>query len=342
MEPTKAAAPVLSAAQQKKSINGSTKVQKRKVLINTLDSPLDLEWPRIGAVKEEEVTKLLAEYLSPVRANHVYTSKSSIEAMSKEERTEWRKTEKAKAKEDVEESKSKMCDLMVGFRDVVKAAGNGQTCAVFCEKTPDPPMLTRMLAPLCQNNGIPLFAIKNFSTAVKNLLNIPRCLTMALKLTAKDETSPLNAFYKKNMEIYESCGLAVPEKSLGSIGTDSAATVAILPVKDQKSYTRKEILPVPTSCNNERFYLKKSDRGCRFVPGVNTNPLKVNKDADDTTSTAMEFIALSADPTPHLPASTKILRYHKIKQIQPNENKQEKRTKKNSNPGESAPKKKKK
>jgi hypothetical protein len=47
-------------------------------------------------------------YLSPVRANHVYTSKSSIEAMSKEERTEWRKTEKAKAKEDVEESKSKM------------------------------------------------------------------------------------------------------------------------------------------------------------------------------------------------------------------------------------------
>lgn len=44
MEPTKAAAPVLSAAQQKKSINGSTKVQKRKVLINTLDSPLDLEW----------------------------------------------------------------------------------------------------------------------------------------------------------------------------------------------------------------------------------------------------------------------------------------------------------
>jgi hypothetical protein len=28
--------------------------------------------------------------------------------MSKEERTEWRKTEKAKAKEDVEESKSKM------------------------------------------------------------------------------------------------------------------------------------------------------------------------------------------------------------------------------------------
>jgi hypothetical protein len=144
------------------------------------------------------------------------------------------------------------------------------------------------------------------------------------------------------MEIYESCGLAVPEKSLGSIGTDSAATVAILPVKDQKSYTRKEILPVPTSCNNERFYLKKSDCGCRFVPGVNTNPLKVNKDADDTTSTAMEFIALSADPTPHLPASTKILRYHKIKQIQPNENKQEKRTKKNSNPGESAPKKKKK
>ncbi len=143
------------------------------------------------------------------------------------------------------------------------------------------------------------------------------------------------------MEIYQSCGLAVPEKSLESISKDSVATVAILPEKDKKSDTRKEILPV-NSCN-ERFYLKKSDRGCRFVPGVNTNPLKVNKDADDTTtSTAMEFIALSTDPTPHLPASTKILRYHKIKQIQPNENKQQKRTKKNPNPGESAPKKKKK
>jgi len=82
MESKKAAAPVLSEAQQKKSINGSTKVQKRKVLLNTLDSPLDLDWyfnffklrssvqfndsffrPRIGAQNEAEVTKLLAEYI---------------------------------------------------------------------------------------------------------------------------------------------------------------------------------------------------------------------------------------------------------------------------------------
>jgi len=47
-------------------------------------------------------------YLSPVRANNVYTSKTLIAAMSKEEKTEWRKTEKAKAKEDVAESKFKM------------------------------------------------------------------------------------------------------------------------------------------------------------------------------------------------------------------------------------------
>lgn len=36
-------APVLTAAQQKKAIAGS-KQQKRKVVINTLDSPLDLDW----------------------------------------------------------------------------------------------------------------------------------------------------------------------------------------------------------------------------------------------------------------------------------------------------------
>lgn len=44
MEEKKATAPILSVAQQRKSINGSTKIQKRKVLLNTLDSPLDLEW----------------------------------------------------------------------------------------------------------------------------------------------------------------------------------------------------------------------------------------------------------------------------------------------------------
>lgn len=38
-------APILTASQQKKSITGSSsKGQKRKVVINTLDSPLDLEW----------------------------------------------------------------------------------------------------------------------------------------------------------------------------------------------------------------------------------------------------------------------------------------------------------
>ena len=73
-------------------------------------------------------------------------------------------------------------DLLLGFRDVVRAAGKGEACLVFCEKTPDPPILTRLLAPLCQSNNIPLIAIKDFSQSVKNLLHVPRCLTMALKV----------------------------------------------------------------------------------------------------------------------------------------------------------------
>ena len=36
-------AQMLTAAQQKKAIAGS-KVKKRKVVLNTLDSPLDLDW----------------------------------------------------------------------------------------------------------------------------------------------------------------------------------------------------------------------------------------------------------------------------------------------------------
>jgi hypothetical protein len=141
------------------------------------------------------------------------------------------------------------------------------------------------------------------------------------------------------MEIYKSCGLTVPEISLESPSNNStAAAVTILPLKDKQPDNKKEILPVMNS--NERFYLKKGEHGCRFIPGVNKNPLK--NDADDTTSIAADFIALSAESTPQLPTSTKILRYHKIKQIQPNENKQRKRTTKNSNSDKSAPKKKKK
>ncbi|KAI9562978.1 hypothetical protein GHT06_010434 [Daphnia sinensis] len=335
MEP-KVSAPVLTAAQQKKSISGSSKIQKRKVLLNTLDSPLDLEWPRIGAEKEEEVKTLLTKYLSPVRANNVHASKETITAMSKEERIVWQKKEKEKAKEDVEKSKLKMSDLLIGFRDVVRAAGKGQTCIVFCEKTPDPPLLTRMLAPLCRNNGIPLFAIKNFSAAVKNLLNIPRCLTMALKLSAKETTSPLNDFYQKNMDIYKSCGLAVSQISFGT-STESNADVVVQLETNEENHNRREILSVTGS--SEQFYLKKSDRGCRFIPGINKNPLRTNNQMDNTSSTAADYISLGVEPSPKLPA-TKILRPPKIKQIRPNENKQQKRAVKHTN-SESAPKKKK-
>lgn len=332
----KVSAPVLTAAQQKKSISGTSKVQKRKVLLNTLDSPLDLDWPRIGAEKEEEVKTLLTKYLSPVRANNVHTCKATFIAMPKEERAVWRKKEKEKAKEDVEESKLKMSDLLIGFRDVVRAAGKGQTCIVFCEKTPDPPLLTRLLAPLCRNNDIPLFAIKNFSAAVKNLLNIPRCLTMALKLSARETTSPLNEFYEKNMHIYQSCGLTVSQISFGA-SAESNADVVVQLERNEENHNRREILPVTGS--SEQFYLKKSDHGCRFIPGINKNPLRTNNQMDDTSSIAADYISLGVEPSPKLP-SAKLLRYPKIKQIRPNENKQHKRAVKNKNT-ESAPKKKK-
>lgn len=44
MESSKLPAPTLTKAEQKKSISGTKKVQKRKVVLNTLDSPLDLDW----------------------------------------------------------------------------------------------------------------------------------------------------------------------------------------------------------------------------------------------------------------------------------------------------------
>lgn len=36
-------AQILTKDQQKKSISGS-KIQKRKVVLNTLDSPMDMDW----------------------------------------------------------------------------------------------------------------------------------------------------------------------------------------------------------------------------------------------------------------------------------------------------------
>ena len=224
-------------------------------------------------------------------------------------------------------------DLLVGFRDVVRAAGKGQASVVFCEKTPDPPLLTRFLAPLCQNNGIPLFAIKNFSTTVKNLLNVPRCLTLALKvmrrvtisnlnnfhttfsrqLSAKEASSPLNAFYQKNMEIYESCGLSVARRP--EIGSETPAAA----VDEKKADTRRDQLPVTTDV--ERFYLKKSDQGCRFIPGITKNPLLLLNTTGDHSlaSIAVDYIPLGVNPP-----AVKTLLVHKIKQIRPNENKKKK------------------
>lgn len=80
----------------------------------------------------------------------------------------------------------------------------------------------------------------------------------------------------------------------------------------------------------ERFYLKKCDLGHRFVPGVTKNPLRSDDHADDSRSVAADFISLGTEPSRKRPAE-KILRYHQIKQIIPNENKKQKRKNVKSN-----------
>ena len=73
-------------------------------------------------------------------------------------------------------------DCIVGLRDVLKAIGAGQASLVVCDRNPNPPTLTKLLVPLCQLKEVPLVALKNFTTTVKKLLHIPRCLTLAFKV----------------------------------------------------------------------------------------------------------------------------------------------------------------
>ena len=62
-------APVLTLAQQKKSIGGLKKVQKRKV-IHTLDSPLDIQWYPLNhlIIELNFIDHLLENYCSGLKS----------------------------------------------------------------------------------------------------------------------------------------------------------------------------------------------------------------------------------------------------------------------------------
>ncbi len=145
------------------------------------------------------------------------------------------------------------------------------------------------------------------------------------QLSAKEASSPLNAFYQKNMEIYESCGLTVARPTEISSETSTGGVEPDNDDGDNKTDSRREVLSVTETTNFERFYLKKNDQGCRFIPGITKNPLL--KTGDHTASIASDYIALSADPTPKSPA-VQTLRFHRIKQIRPNENKKKRQQQK--------------
>lgn len=135
------------------------------------------------------------------------------------------------------------------------------------------------------------------------------------------------------MEIYQSCGLTVARPKI-SLATSTCLADTTREESDvQQSIVAKEKVTVTGPV--ERFYLPNKGPACRFVPGVTKNPLKTD---DQTQSLGADFIALGAGPTPES-APVKIYRYHKIKQIIPNENKKKK--KRGTLTEEPAPKKKK-
>ena len=71
----------------------------------------------------------------------------------------------------------------------------------------------------------------------------------------------------------------------------------------------------------ERFHLKRDGSGRflkrAFIPGITPNPLMKNEPG---ASSAADFIALPSAPPPSASVNT-LLRYPRIKQIRPNDNK---------------------
>ena len=71
------------------------------------------------------------------------------------------------------------------MRDVLKAIEKKQACIVLCEGYPTQikSMLTKLLIPLCRRHNIPLLPMKNFTSTLTKVLNVPNCLTVALKVS---------------------------------------------------------------------------------------------------------------------------------------------------------------
>ena len=67
---------------------------------------------------------------------------------------------------------------------MVRAVETGAAAAVVCERKAQPPQLTRLLVPLCRARAVPLLALNDLSRHVGAKLGLPRCLTLALKVSS--------------------------------------------------------------------------------------------------------------------------------------------------------------
>lgn len=300
-------AAVLDAGAAKKSLGGGSKAQpKRKVVINTLDSPLDIRWPRLDDGRQKELHDLLSRWLGPARAPLPAVPKEAIVGVSRAERKQRRKEWRAaQGPVDNKESLQQRSRWWFGLRDVVRAVETGAAAAVVCERKAQPPQLTRLLVPLCRARAVPLLALNDLSRHVGAKLGLPRCLTLALKVSACS-SGDLRELH---------------EKLLALVDLDDGVAGAVAPPLQVTSSDVDGVEPAPApapTVDSRRFYLRRPDAsqvpGRRaFVPG-RANPLVPHLDpqglaqsatpdaggaavADPPTSASIDFIALDKTPT---------------------------------------------
>jgi len=305
---------VLSEVQQKKSIAG-LKVQKRKV-VHTLDSPVDIQWPKIGFERENEARKLLSDHLCAIRSKNISIPLKTLSAVPREERAKLRKGEREKLQQVSPVNKNQMSHCVVGMRDVLKAIEKKQACIVLCEGYPTQikSMLTKLLIPLCRRHNIPLLPMKNFTSTLTKVLNVPNCLTVALKTAVKEAHSPLHQLYLGLEGVSNSCGLITA--SCDKIEKEETTTEEKQEEIENNNEGGVQIEQQTVDC--ERFYLKKPAQGRCFVPG-NVNPLR---NVEETSSEVKGFISV-ANISGYAPVKVPS-RYHadiRIKRLQPNANK---------------------
>ena len=87
--------------------------------------------------------------------------------------------------------------VCIGLRDVARAVETNRAALVVCEQNPLPPILTKLLVPLCRAKAVPLLGVKNLAETLARVLNIPRCLTVALRVNHNrfnQSHTPLESF----------------------------------------------------------------------------------------------------------------------------------------------------